>query len=198
MATPKKNTPLRYSDEELAEFKELIDNKIANAQEQVNQLEEQVLELNESLQTSGADLGDNSAYSDVEFMNNLIFRQKKHIQDLENALLRIKNKVYGICTLTGDLIDKKRLLAVPTTTKGLIAKTEHQKRSAARSNPRRTLLSDRKPSNTFSKKTVKKKVKTKKVQPSTIIDDEEDDFELDADQIDEVDMGDVTIEDLDD
>ncbi len=159
MATPKNNKPLRYSDKELAEFKELVDQKIADAQEQVRQLQEQVLELNESLQTSGADLGDNSAYTDVEFINNLIFRQKKNIQDLENALLRIKNKVYGICTLSGDLIDKKRLMIVPTTMRNLVAKTEAEKKAAARSNPRRTLLSDRKPIPQFGKNNTNKKPK---------------------------------------
>jgi len=147
---------VRYTDEELEEFKLIINEKIASAQEQVRQLEEQVLELNESLQTSGADLGDNSAYTDVEFINNLIFRQKKQIQDLENALLRIKNKVYGICILTGDLIDKKRLTLVPTTMKGMVAKTEAQKKAAARSNPRRTMLSDRNPKTHFKGKDSKK------------------------------------------
>lgn len=147
MAKSKKNKPLRYSDKELAEFKEIIDAKIANAQEQVRQFEEQVLELNESLQTSGADLGDNSAYTDVEFINNLIFRQKKQIQDLENALLRIKNKVYGICIVTGDLIDKKRLTIVPTTMKGVVANANNDTSRSAR----RTMLSDRKPKAQFGK-----------------------------------------------
>lgn len=197
MATPDNNKSLRYSDVELAEFKDIIDKKIANAQDQVNQLEEQVLELNESLQTSGADLGDNSAYSDVEFMNNLIFRQKKHIQDLENALLRIKNKVYGICSLTGELIDKKRLMVVPTTTKGLVAKTEAQKKEAAKSNPRRTLLSDRKPRNNFTK--VIKKTKTKKAPTQPLLDDDDDDdYDMEDDSINEVDLGEIDMDDMDD
>ncbi|MFT4666258.1 MAG: RNA polymerase-binding transcription factor DksA [Polaribacter sp.] len=170
MATPEKNKSLRYSDEELAEFKKIIDKKITDGQEQVRQFEEQVRELNESLQTSGADLGDNSAYTDVEFINNLIFRQKKQIQDFENALLRIKNKVYGICILTGDLIDKKRLLIVPTTMKGLVEKTEAQKRGATKSN-RRTLLSDRKPKAQFTK--TGKKAKPEKIDP---LDEEEIDL----------------------
>jgi len=190
MATPEKNKSQRYSEAELAEFKEIIDNKIASAQEQVRQLEEQVLELNESLQTSGADLGDNSAYSDVEFMSNLIFRQKKHIQDLENALLRIKNKVYGICILTGDLIDKKRLMVVPTTTKGLVAKTEAQKKAAARSNPRRTLITDRKPVPHFTKKTVKK-AKAKPVNDETKAN-------LEDNSIEEIDLGEINNQKMDD
>ncbi len=142
MDTPEKNTSSRYSEEDLAEFQALINNKIKQATDQINQLEEQMMELNESLQTSGADLGDNSAYTDVEFLKSMIFRQQKYLRELENALLRIKNKNYGICTLTGNLIDKKRLLAVPTTTKSLQAKTDAQK-IAARSERRRPLVSDR-------------------------------------------------------
>lgn len=143
MASPKKNKPNRYSDTELEEFKAVIDKKLAASMDQTAQLQDQVLELNESLQTSSSDLGDNSAYTDVEFLNRMILRQKKHIRDLENALLRIKNKNYGICTLTGELIDKKRLMVVPTTTKSLEAKTEAQRREAEKSNPRRPHISDR-------------------------------------------------------
>ncbi|MBK9488377.1 MAG: hypothetical protein IPO07_05990 [Haliscomenobacter sp.] len=59
-------------------------------------------------------------------LNNMAIRQRMYIQDLENALVRIKNKTYGICSLTGQLIDKRRLLAVPTTTKSLAAKVAEQ------------------------------------------------------------------------
>ena len=179
MAKSKKSSPDRYSEADLKMFKKLIEDKIALAEEQVKSLEDQVLELNESLQTSGADLGDNSAYTEVEFLTTLIFRQKKHIQDLENALLRIKNKVYGICSLTGKLIDKKRLLAVPTTTKGLVAKTEAQKREAAKSNPRRLRISDRQKKKVITK-TIKKKSPKKKAKISL------DEFDL-PDSIEDID-----------
>lgn len=119
----------RYSDEDLLEFKTLIDKKLANSREQVSQLEEQAMNLSESLQESGYDNGESHAFSNVEFLNTMITRQKKHIRDLELALLRIKNKAYGICILSGELIDKRRLLAVLTTTKSLQAKTEQQNKS---------------------------------------------------------------------
>jgi RNA polymerase-binding transcription factor DksA len=69
-------------------------------------------------------MDDSSTNNDVEMLNNMAIRQRRFIQDLENALIRIQNKVYGVCTVTGELIDKKRLLAVPTTTKSLAAKTQ--------------------------------------------------------------------------
>ena len=176
MESSEKHISNRYSDADLAEFKAIIDKKLAASMEQVESLREQVTGLNESLQTSGADLGDNSGYTDVEFLNRMILRQKKHIRDLENALLRIKNKNYGICSLTGNLIDKKRLMVVPTTTKGLEAKTEAQRREAEKSNPRRTLVSDRRPKN--PNRIVKKK--EKKIAPIPLEnDDDEIVFNLD-------------------
>lgn len=112
----------RYSDAELAEFRELIENKLEKAREQLANLESQLLEINEN-NDSGYDLDDDSSNSyDKELLNEMAIRQKKYIQDLENAFIRIKNKSYGICVVTGTLIDKKRLLAVPTTTKSLAAK----------------------------------------------------------------------------
>ena len=59
-------------------------------------------------------------------LNNMANHQRKYIQDLENALIRINNKSYGICVTTGELIDKKRLMAVPTTTKSVTAKTQSE------------------------------------------------------------------------
>jgi RNA polymerase-binding transcription factor DksA len=198
MANPEKKTSNRYSDSDLAEFQQLIEKKLTLAREQVDHLEEQVLELNESIQTSMADIGENSAYSDVEFINNMIFRQKKYIQDLENALLRVINKSYGICSITGNLIDKKRLLIVPTTTKGLEAKTEEQIKEANKSNPtKRANLSERKPKTTFAK--VVSKIKAKKTDIKPIIsDDDDDDFDMDGDTIPEVDLGEMDLEGIDD
>ena len=71
-------------------------------------------------------MDDSSINNDVEMLNNMAIRQRMHIQDLDNALVRIKNKSYGICSITGQLIDKRRLLAVPTTTKSLAAKVAEQ------------------------------------------------------------------------
>ncbi len=65
---------------------------------------------------------DSSIHSEVELLNNMAIRQRQFIQNLENALVRIENKTYGICTVTGNLIDKKRLLLVPHATKSIEAK----------------------------------------------------------------------------
>ncbi len=118
------NTTVRYSDADLAEFKLLVDKKVEKAKEELNYLQEQIIEITEN---SGDDHGgdwmdDSSINNDIEFLNNMAIRQRKYIQDLENALVRIKNKTYGICSVTGQLIDKRRLMAVPTATKSVEAK----------------------------------------------------------------------------
>ncbi len=122
------NTVVRYSDTELAEFKELIDGKLEKAREQLLSLQEQILEITENTSDEhGGDwVDDSSINNEVEMLNNMAIRQRMYIKDLENALVRIKNKSYGICSVTGQLIDKKRLLAVPTTTKSLEAKAIEQ------------------------------------------------------------------------
>jgi len=120
------NKVVRYSDADLAEFKSLIDSKLNKAREQLQSLQDQILEIaeNTSDEHGGDWMDDSSTNNDVEMLNNMAIRQRRFIQDLENALIRIQNKVYGVCTVTGELIDKKRLLAVPTTTKSLAAKTQ--------------------------------------------------------------------------
>jgi RNA polymerase-binding transcription factor DksA len=114
----------RYSDADLAEFQELIEKKLGRAREQLDQLQGQILEMTENNDSDyGQDMMDDSnTNNDVEMLNNLAIHQRKFIRELEAALGRIRNKTYGICEVTGELIDKKRLLAVPTTTKSLAAK----------------------------------------------------------------------------
>jgi RNA polymerase-binding protein DksA len=119
------STTVRYSDAELEEFKAIVEKKLFKAQEELQYLQEQILEITEN---SGDDHGgdwmdDSSTNNDIEFLNNMAIRQRKYIQDLENALIRIRNKTYGICLVTGQLIDKRRLTAVPTATKSVEAKT---------------------------------------------------------------------------
>jgi RNA polymerase-binding transcription factor DksA len=120
----------RYSDEALAEFKAIVDTKLQHAQEQLESLNVQILEVTEnSGDEHGGDwMDDSNINNEVEMMNNMAIRQRKYIQDLQNALIRINNKTYGICTVSGELIDKKRLIAVPTTTKSLQAKTDQHKK----------------------------------------------------------------------
>lgn len=122
------NEVVRYSDAELDEFKVLIETKLERASTHLSGLQEQILEITENTSDEhGGDwVDDSSINNDVEMLNNMAIRQRMYIQDLENALVRIKNKTYGICSLTGQLIDKRRLLAVPTTTKSLAAKVAEQ------------------------------------------------------------------------
>lgn len=123
-----RNEVVRYSDAELEEFRVLIETKLDRATKHLNELQEQILEITENTSDEhGGDwVDDSSINNDVEMLNNMAIRQRMHIQDLDNALVRIKNKTYGICSITGQLIDKRRLLAVPTTTKSLAAKVAEQ------------------------------------------------------------------------
>lgn len=111
----------RYSDEDLQAFSEIIKKNYAEAKQELQQLREQVAEFSENITEGfGADYTeDSSSVSQLEFLNEQIIRKRDHVQDLQNAMLRIKNKVYGVCSVTGKLIDRKRLEAVPTTTKSL-------------------------------------------------------------------------------
>lgn len=120
------NTVNRYSDAELEEFKQLIMNKLERAKEQLEDLQGQLFDFMDSNEEDfGSDyIDDSSTGTQLELLNDMAIRQRKYIKDLENALVRIRNKSYGICVITGELIDKKRLLAVPTTTKSLQAKVQ--------------------------------------------------------------------------
>lgn len=115
----------RYSDDDLKEFKIIIDSKLEKARSQYASLKEQLKDITENNNDDFAkDITDfSSIQTEVEMLNNMANHQRKYIQDLENALIRINNKSYGICVVSGELIDKKRLTAVPTTTKSVTAKT---------------------------------------------------------------------------
>ena len=116
----------RYSDSELQEFKELIQDKLRSSKEELNALTSSLSNpnANGTEDTSGAykTLEDGSATMEKEQINQLAARQKKFIDNLENALVRIENKTYGICRETGKLIPKERLRAVPHTTLTMEAK----------------------------------------------------------------------------
>lgn len=117
-------TEIRYSDQDLLEFKELIDKKLAKAQEELDFTQKQIDELNENgfNQQGGDWYDDSTAHTDLELLQRMAARQQRHIQDLKNALLRIENKTYGICTITGKLISKERLRLVPHATKSIDGK----------------------------------------------------------------------------
>ena len=115
----------RYSDEELEEFKKMIEKKIEEAQSQMSELREQLTELNNSGDENKAGTFDDGASNwQREHINKLASRQQRFIRDLEHALIRIKNKTYGICSVTGKLIEKQRLLLVPHATKTVEGKTQ--------------------------------------------------------------------------
>lgn len=116
----------RYSDNELKEFKELIKDKLRSAKGELNTLTSAMGggRSNGTDDTAGTykTLEDGSATLEKEQLNQLAARQKKFIENLEAALIRIENKTYGICRETGKLIQKERLMAVPHTTLSMEAK----------------------------------------------------------------------------
>jgi RNA polymerase-binding transcription factor len=120
---PDKN---RYSDEELAEFKELIEKKISDARVDLDGLKDSLSHKDDN----GTDdtihsfnmMEDGAGTLSREEVAQLAQRQEKFIRNLENALNRIQNKTYGICRETGKLIKKERLRAVPHATLSIEAK----------------------------------------------------------------------------
>lgn len=115
---------VRYSDEELQEFKSIIDGKLEQAKSELSTTEQQISDLNENgfNQQGGDWYDDSTAHTDLEMLQRMLTRQQRYVQDLKNALLRIQNKTYGICSVTGHLIDKERLRIVPHATKSIDGK----------------------------------------------------------------------------
>ncbi|MFK8162960.1 MAG: TraR/DksA family transcriptional regulator [Lewinella sp.] len=111
----------RYSEKDLAQFGERIKKDYQQAKLELKMLRDQVSELSETMSEGfGADMGeDSSSVSQMELLNEQVLRKRDLLQDLQNAMLRIKNKVYGTCSVTGKLIDRQRLEAIPTTTKSV-------------------------------------------------------------------------------
>jgi RNA polymerase-binding transcription factor DksA len=118
------NIRTRYSDEELQEFDLLIDEKLEKAKDQLQFYLNQLQDLSENPDSKIKGLDDGLSTSEAERLTTMAARQKKHIQHLENAKIRIKNKVYGICRVTGKLISKERLRAVPHATLSIEAKQD--------------------------------------------------------------------------
>jgi len=116
----------RYSEADLQEFKGIILEKLRIAKEALNSLATSLSSpnANGTDDTAGTykTLEDGSATLEKEQINQLAARQKKFIEQLDAALVRIENKTYGICRETGKLIQKERLRAVPHTTLSMEAK----------------------------------------------------------------------------
>lgn len=125
-----KNDPgapiVRYSDSDLTEFRELIQRKLASAKKELNYLQGLITRKDDM----GGDETDNrymtmedgSLSMEREQLSQMASRQITFIDHLEKALMRIENKTYGICRVTGKLIDKARLRAVPHATLSIEAK----------------------------------------------------------------------------
>ncbi len=111
----------RYSDEELQEFKELINQKLTQARKDIEVLRS-LLDNHDMTQTKIVTFEDSASTYSKESNLKLIGRLERFVRDLENALIRIENKTYGICRETGKLISKKRLMAVPHATLSIEAK----------------------------------------------------------------------------
>ncbi|MGY8967523.1 MAG: TraR/DksA family transcriptional regulator [Flavobacteriales bacterium] len=123
MSTEIKN---RFSDQELAEFKTLIEEKIEKANEDLNLLKSAYMNngnngTDDTSPTFKA-FEEGSQTMSKEANTQLAIRQEKFIRDLKNALIRIQNKTYGVCRVTSKLIRKERLVLVPHATLSIEAK----------------------------------------------------------------------------
>ncbi len=116
----------RYSDEDLQEFRELVLHKLVTAKGELDYLQGVISRKNDSsaedTQSKYQSIDESSVGMEREQFNQLASRQITFIGHLEQALVRIANKTYGICRETGKLIDRARLRAVPHTTLSIEAK----------------------------------------------------------------------------
>lgn len=121
----------RYSDEELVEFKEIIEKKLEEAYEDLTILQSALSYKDDN----GTDdtgrsfnmMEDGSETMSREEQAQLALRQEKFVESLKNALIRIQNKTYGICRVTGKLINKERLKLVPHATLSIEAKNQQDR-----------------------------------------------------------------------
>jgi RNA polymerase-binding transcription factor DksA len=122
----KSMTDVRYSDKDLKEFEALIQDKLKVAKSDLDELKQSLSHEGDNSTDDTAPtfkmMEDGSETMNREELSQLAARQEKFIVNLENALLRIKNKTYGICRVTGKLIPKERLRLVPHATLSIEAK----------------------------------------------------------------------------
>lgn len=112
----------RYNDDDLEEFKEIIENKIKRARGQLEYFEQQLQSMADNPDAKVKGLDDGTGTAESEAISGMALRQQKLLKHLENALIRIQNKTYGICRESGKLIAKERLKAVPHATLSIAAK----------------------------------------------------------------------------
>jgi RNA polymerase-binding transcription factor DksA len=120
----------RYTEEDLKEFRELINKKLDVAREEFNTLQKQLRDGNEngtdSTNNNYLTLDDGADTFEKENLTQLAGRLKKFINNLEAAMVRVENGTYGVCKVSGKLIPKERLRAVPHTTMSIEAKLKRR------------------------------------------------------------------------
>ena len=120
------NLVVRYSDKDLESFKKIIDEKISKAQRDLELIRSAYMNDGnngtEDTSPTFKAFEEGSQTMSKEANTQLAIRQEKFIRDLKNALIRIENKTYGVCRVTGKLISKKRLKLVPHATLSIEAK----------------------------------------------------------------------------
>jgi DnaK suppressor protein len=116
----------RYSDADLAEFKEIIVNKMNKAQADLILIKSAYMnDLNNGTDDTSPTFKafeEGSETMSKEANSQLAIRQEKFLRDLKNALFRVENKTYGVCKVSGKLISKERLRVVPHATMSIEAK----------------------------------------------------------------------------
>ncbi|MFN5026097.1 MAG: TraR/DksA family transcriptional regulator [Bacteroidota bacterium] len=121
----------RYSDSDLEEFRQIINQKLSVSREELANLMDQLqnpgINAGDDTDNSYKTLDDGSSTAEKEQIGQLAARLRKFIENLEHAMMRIENKTYGICRVTGKLISKERLRAVPHTTLSMEAKMQQYK-----------------------------------------------------------------------
>ena len=126
----KDNLVVRYSDKDLGSFKKIIEEKIEKAKADLELLKSSYMNdgnngTDDTAPTFKA-FEEGSETMSKEANTQLALRQEKFIRDLKNALIRIENKTYGVCRVTGKLINKKRLHLVPHATLSIEAKNSQK------------------------------------------------------------------------
>ncbi len=120
------DTRTKYSDAELEEFRLLIEEKLTAARNELKYLHDQINRKDDNgtddTENKFANMEDGTLSQEREYLTQMAARQVQYIENLEKALVRIKNKTYGICRVTGKLIDKERLRIVPHATLSMEAK----------------------------------------------------------------------------
>ena len=121
-----KDVNIRYSDSDLADFKKLINEKIDKAKHDLELIKSAYMNDHnngtEDTSPTFKAFDEGSTVMSKESNSQLALRQEKFIRDLKTALIRIENKTYGICRVTGKLISKKRRMLVPHATLSFEAK----------------------------------------------------------------------------